>query len=844
MSWTIGKGPALGFLCVLLAIAADAFVSFWNTRALHETDLWVAHTYEVIAKVANVRVILKDVESNARRYLNTRDEVFLTDFRSAVRALERELAVAHDMMQDNENQKERFALFDPELKELRTIVENTASSPNEPIDPALTLRAVARVEAMRVLTAAAEGEEQDLVRLRADDASTAYHVAVAANSMALLLTVGVIMFAWRALSTEFEARRKAEELAYDEREKLLTTLTSIGDAVIVTDDRGRVAMMNTVARQLTRWNADAIGRPLEEVFNIVNESTRTTVESPVTKVLREGKIVGLANHTILIARDGTESAIDDSGAPIRDDNGNIIGVVLVFRDIAERKQAETSLRESNARFRAMAETVPGILYTVEAAGTIEFMNRWFFEYTGLDPSLGTLADLMAVVHPDDASRVQHVIETTTTSGSPQELKMRVRSADGTYRWFLHRSAVQDDTRPAKRWLGVCIDIDDLVQAEESLRAADVRKDQFLAMLAHELRNPLAPLSNALQLWHALGHDHEQMDQLREIMERQVHQMIRLIDDLLDLSRITRGKIQLRRQRVELMTLVQGAVEAIGPFIDRCGHKLTVTPPSEPILVEGDVARLVQVFGNILHNAAKYSGPNGVIDVLIDGYGEQAVVRIRDNGPGIPVDMLSKIFEMFTQVDQTLDRAHGGLGIGLTLVKTLVELHGGTVVAHSDGPGLGSEFVVSLPVLRTEAPTFQSHPVHSARIGMALPSRRVLVVDDVSASAKTLAMMLRSIGQNVEVRFDGAGALEALASSQFDVVFLDIAMPGMNGYEVARRIRQMHPSNGIALVALTGYGQEQDRREALAAGFNEHLVKPTSIEGLEQLLAGLPVARPV
>jgi len=322
------------------------------------------------------------------------------------------------------------------------------------------------------------------------------------------------------------------------------------------------------------------------------------------------------------------------------------------------------------------------------------------------------------------------------------------------------------------------------------------------------------------------------------MERQVQQMIRLIDDLLDLSRITRGKIQLRRQRVDLMTLVDGAIESIEPFLERCGHKLLVASSPGAIFVEADVARLVQVFGNILHNAAKYTGHDGLIDVKVQRDDGQAVVRIRDNGPGIPAHMLGKIFDMFTQVDQTLDRAHGGLGIGLTLVRTLVEMHQGNVSAVSEGSGRGSEFIVRLPALAADAVVEDNEERAPERKGEALSTRRILVVDDVQASARTLAMMLRSIGQDVQIRLDGSSALEAIVSEQPDVVFMDIAMPGMDGYEVARRARQLAGGQHLTLVALTGYGQEQDRRRAIEAGFDHHIVKPTSIEALEHLLLNL------
>jgi CheY-like chemotaxis protein/two-component sensor histidine kinase len=331
----------------------------------------------------------------------------------------------------------------------------------------------------------------------------------------------------------------------------------------------------------------------------------------------------------------------------------------------------------------------------------------------------------------------------------------------------------------------------------------------------------------------------EMEKLREMMERQVQQMIRLIDDLLDMSRITRGKIQLRKQPVEVATLVDGALESIGPFIERYDHQVNIDLPKEPLYIDGDVARLLQVISNILHNAAKYTGRNGQIWVSAKRENGEAVIRVRDNGPGIPEDMLASIFEMFTQVDQTLDRAHGGLGIGLTLAKTMVELHGGSIAAHSDGPGQGCEFSIRLPALDSATPKLAQQPPSDGSMRSTLPRHRVLVVDDVQASAKTLALMLNAIGQEVEMRSDGTAALQAAADFRPSVIFLDIGMPQMDGYEVARRLRQQPTFSGITLVALTGYGQDDDRRRALEAGFNYHLVKPASIDALEQLLAVVP-----
>lgn len=370
---------------------------------------------------------------------------------------------------------------------------------------------------------------------------------------------------------------------------------------------------------------------------------------------------------------------------------------------------------------------------------------------------------------------------------------------------------------------------------DALRESDRRKDQFLATLAHELRNPLAPLSNALQIWPMVEDDHAELEQLRKLMERQVRQMTRLIDDLLDVSRITRGRIELRKEPMDLATVVQAALESVQPFVQSCNHRLEVNLPDEPVMVSGDPARLVQVFGNLIHNAAKYTGRNGQIWIEARQEKDDAIVKIRDNGPGIPTEMLTEIFGLFTQVDQTLDRSHGGLGIGLTLVQSLVSLHGGSVQAFSDGPGSGCEFVVRLPAEQPQTDSESENLPRSDSLTINLPQHRVLVVDDVEPSAKTLALMLRSLGQETRTEYDGPSALQAVATFKPDVVFLDIAMPGMDGYEVARQLRQDPVADATVLVALTGFGQDEDRRRAFDAGFHFHLVKPTNLDALQQVL---------
>lgn len=1104
----------------------------------------------------------------------------------------------------------------------------------------------------------------------------------------------------------FLARRKAEEALarareqlWKESEWLRVTLSSIGDAVVTTDEKGRVLTLNAVAESLTGWTQqDARGRPIGEVFVIVNEATRDPVESPAERALRDGRVVGLANHTLLIARDGTETPIDDSAAPIRDEQGHVHGVVLVFRSIAERKAAEkdlreserelsdffdnaavglhwvgpdgvilranqaeldllgysrdeyvgrnitefhadqdviadimerlargevlrdyearmrcrdgtikhvlidssarferdrflhtrcftrdvtarrrterrltiqhalaqtlaeaddletathrileqvcdhldwhvgalwvigadahircydiyhgqdvnvpqfvaatrnlafargeglpgrvwesgqsvwisdvvadsnfprapiareeglrsamavplvlneqvlgvleffssdarapdahmlesmtavgsqvgqfierhragAALRESEERFRTLADKAPVLIWLNSPVGC-EFANRSYLDFVGLDldqvrgmnwaeyvhpqdredyvgsyvnalrersvferefrfrrfdgvyrhmktvgvprfssggdflgfigstfditdikraehrttflaGASAALADLtdfrstlqkvaalavpqfsdwcavdilvpdgtlqrLAVAHVDPA-KVRHVVELVQRYPSRSSEVHGVREVirTGESRYF---SSIPDETLVALshdedhlqllRNLGlksyICVpltsrtqvlgamtfvtaesgrefDENDVRAAEDlahrtviaienanllaRLKEADRHKDEFLAMLAHELRNPLAPIRNAAELLKVLAKPDSDMRRATTLIDRQVLQMNRLIDDLLDVSRITRGKIELRRELVDLASVVRDAVDASRPLIDKLGHHLKLTLPSEPIRFAADPARLSQVLANLLSNAAKYTNQGGTIELSAHLEDDILVLRVKDNGIGIPASMRERIFELFMQVDRSLERSEGGLGIGLTLVQRLVEMHGGTVECHSAGPGKGSEFIVRIPITDDIVP--RSHLTSTTGVRTSTPvPRRVLVVDNNHDAADSMAMLLRMRGDRVHTAYDGEEALQALEAFQPNVVLLDIGLPGMNGYEVAQRIRARDGSAQPLLIAMTGWGQEEDRRRSREAGFDEHLTKPVEFALLMSVL---------
>jgi PAS domain S-box-containing protein len=658
----------------------------------------------------------------------------------------------------------------------------------------------------------------------------------------------------RRLLQEEAARRAAEEHAvahWEERERLRVTLRSIGDGVIATDAEGRVTLLNPVAEALTGWtSADAAGQPLRSVFPIHNEETRRDVEDPVAKVLREGRIVGLANHTALIARDGTERPIADSAAPIKNEQGQTVGVVLVFRDATEQRRVEQAER----RHREILQLV----HQIGKIGHWEWNslsneNRWSPEIEalyGLPPGgfEGGYEGWAKLIHPNDLAQAEADVRRALETGE-YFTEFRVIWPDGSVHWLETRAKVFTDgqDKPA-RIMGVNMDVTERKRQEEALRAseqrwrtlaealreADWRKNAFLATLAHELRNPLAPLRNGLQILR-LATEPSAWEQALEMMERQLGQLVRLVDDLLDVSRITRNRLELRKTRIPLASVMENAIETARPLLESKGQALAVALPPEPVYLDADLTRLAQVFWNLLNNSAKYTDPGGRIELAARCQGGEVVVTVRDTGVGIPAAALPRLFEIFSQVDHSIERSQGGLGIGLALVRGLVEMHGGTVEARSAGVGQGSEFIVRLPLAQGEAPGVTGLTGEARGGG---PGRRILVVDDNRDAAASLGMMLTLLGHDTRTAHDGVEALELAEAFRPDVVLLDIGMPRLNGYDAARRIREQPWGKDMILVAVTGWGQEQDKRRSEAAGFNFHLVKPVEPAALDKLLVGL------
>lgn len=942
--------------------------------------------------------------------------------------------------------------------------------------------------------------------------------------------LSVVRAALRARRHQYAVRDHLETIR-QERERYRVTLSSIGDAVIATDRDGRVSFLNGVAEALTGWShSEAPGHPLPDVFNIVNEETRQPAENPALRALREGTIVGLANSTILIARDGAERPIDDSAAPIRDEIGAQTGAILVFRDVTERRVAEAALRRQEAELRDFVENAAVGMHWVGADGVILWVNRAELELLGYTPeeyvgrnivdfhidrpvideiirrllngeeirgqearlrckdgsvkyvlinSSGlwqggqflhsrcfthditdrkraeeAQARLAAIVESSEDAIVSKTLDGTITSWNhgaenlfgytaaeaigqpitmiiPQErlgeepvilerigrgervehfetvrvakdgrrldisltispihdstgrivgaskiarditakkqaetaLREQARllrevaeagltihsagSLDSVLRVIAdesrrilgaHRGAAsltigdeceqslnavatsakyerwresaipppialacvevcrtnrpmrltraeldaqaawrdgrgkRENYPPLRGWMAAPLishggknlglirvadkDDGDFSESDEAvlvqlshiasvaienarlfgeLRDQERRKDEFLALLAHELRNPLAPLRNGLQVIRLAGADAGAVSQARAMMDRQLGHMVRLIDDLLDVSRISRSKMELRRSRVLLADVISSAVETARPAMEEANHELTVSLPAEPIALNADLTRLAQVFGNLLSNSAKYTPRGGHIRLSAEPSGQQIVVAVSDDGIGIPAESLPTIFDMFSQVDRSVERSTGGLGIGLALVKGLVEMHGGSVTAESNGAGMGSTFTVRLP-LPEKSEEASPEPLGNEAGGRLGPRRRILVVDDNRDAAASTAIMLRLSGNEVRTAHDGVEAVEVAEVFRPQAILMDVGMPRLNGYHATRQIREQSWGRSILIIALTGWGQEGDKLQSREAGCNGHLVKPVSLADLEKLLA--------
>jgi len=641
-------------------------------------------------------------------------------------------------------------------------------------------------------------------------------------------------------------RKRAEEVVRQSRTRLDSTL-SAGEIGTWEFDvvHNRVWADLNLARMFGVSPQEAEGAPLEAYLKVIHPEDRDQVVETIGRAIEAGDSYE-GEYRIAVTGEPVRWVIA-RGRIDRDGEGRPLRLPGVVMDITGQRLAEAELRKSEDQRRLALDSAELGAWNIDPATnelTSDERFRMIF-HGSLAPI--TYEQAFAAIHPNDRPRVRDGVLAATRPNEPAPYaeEYRVVQPNGTIRWVFARGRANfEQGEPGRKLVsfdGTIADITASKEAEQErerlvleLRDQDKRKDEFLATLAHELRNPLAPIRNGLQILQLGGLTGEVADDVRMMMERQLGHMVHLIDDLLDLSRVSRGKIELRKERVELAKVVRQSVETSRPLIDASGHDLTITMPPGAIYVDADVTRLAQVFSNLLNNAAKYTERGGRIRFSVKRQGGQVVMSVKDNGMGIPAHMLPKVFEMFTQVDRHLERSQGGLGIGLSIVQRLVEMHGGSVGVQSDGPGMGSEFTVQLPVVLSVAQPNGG----DEEAAYALRGRKVLVVDDNVDAAKSLAVMLKLMGNEAKTAHDGLEAIEVAATCRPDLILLDIGMPRLNGHETAKRIRQQPWGKDVVLVALTGWGQDEDRHKSNDAGFDAHLVKPIEPATLEKLLSNL------
>lgn len=668
-----------------------------------------------------------------------------------------------------------------------------------------------------------------------------------------------LMRANTRLQSEIEERRHAELALRASEERYRSLLELLPVAVYTCEaPSGTLLYYNRLAAEL--WGREPQIGDTDEKFCGSHRlywpdgTPLPHASTPMANVLHGGPPV--RGQKVWIERpDGTRILAQVNIDPLTDENGRLAGAINVFQDITERERLFEELRRSEERFRHLLFALPAAVYTTDREGRITLFNDHAIELWGQRPDLerDRWCGSFRIFRPDGTPLPHEECPMAVTLRERRPVRgqeILVERPDGRRVCVLpHPELLRDASGEVVGAVNMLIDITDRKRAEEELRgrseqiaelvreleAADRRKNDFLATLAHELRNPLAPIRHALQLLHMAVDKPDVRQQALSVIDRQLGQMVRLIDDLLDVSRITNNKLQLRKERIELAAAIHSALETTRPLIEAAGHEISVMLPPEPVYVEADLTRLAQVFTNLLNNSTKYTERGGRIRLAVETRDGEAVASVRDTGIGITAEHLPHLFEMFSQASPALERSGGGLGVGLALARGVVELHGGSIEARSAGPGQGSEFTVRLPLAAVPE---QERPRSSddEKDLRARSRTRVLIADDNRDSAESLSLLLELTGYEISTVHDGLEALQAAAAHRPEVALLDIGMPKLNGYEVARRIREQPWGKGMLLVAITGWGQEDDKQRAWEAGFDHHLTKPVGLADLQRLLA--------
>jgi PAS domain S-box-containing protein len=734
------KKTKFGVVITLGVLLTNAVISYRATRTLIDHDERVAHTYQVLSELEATLSTLKDAETGERGYVITGVESYLEPYESAVSEINVHIDRLKQLTADNPGHQARIPILERKvadrLRILRQGIEMRRSSgPEGPRQLVLSGEGKRMMDDLRQFINDMERDENELLRQRSEQAKASARVAIITFPIDTLVACALLTLISYIIVRDIAARKRAEEALREQRQWLQVTLSSIGDAVIATDTEGKIRFQNPIAQSLTGWTQEeAEGQPLQNVFRIVNEETRRTVENPALHAMREGTVVGLANHTVLIARDGTERPIDDSGAPITTTDGKRFGAVLIFRDITARRRAE---RE--------------------------------------------------------------------------------------------RSKLLASERVARE------------KAESASRA----KDEFVAMISHEVRTPLNAILGWAHLLRTGNLNPADATRGMKAIERSAKTQAQLIEDLLDTSAVVTGKLSLDVRPVDLTPIIEAAIDSVRPAIDAKAIQLNVALEPKGGLVSGDPKRLQQVVWNLLANAVKFTPNHGRIMVQLDRINSHMEIRVRDSGAGIHPDFLPYVFDRFSQADTTTRRKYGGLGLGLAIVRHLVEAHGGTVSAGSPGIGLGATFTVKLPIRSTreeegKASVNSAVADASSLDAITLAGLRILCVDDEADTRDLLTAMLTPYGAEVRCCASAQEALRVIPDWLPSILVSDIGMPDLDGYAFIKKLRKLGAEQGanIPAVALTAYARSDDRLRALAAGFQMHVPKPVGGAELITVIASL------
>ena len=875
--WPPQRKLATGYTVAIAVLIIDLLITFWNLNSISRIWDALALSHDVVVGLDDVLSNLRDAETGQRGYLLTGDERYLEPYTKSHAVVATSIDRLRSLVANNGVRREHLNTAanatSAKLAELEQTIKLRRDSG---FDAALTVvktdRGRAAMDQVRS-EIAAMGAEENATRVRLRDGLQA---ALKGTTLTFTLTsvlALVLLFGIHLLSerSRGQLQRHAAWLS--------TTLRSMGDAVIATDREGRVTFLNPVAETLTGWARDeASGKPLEHIFRITNQITGEPVENPVTRVLREGIVVGLANHTNLTAKDGTIHPIDDTAAPITDNGGRIQGVVLVFHDMSERYAAEASNRESTralrsaeAALREAEDARPVLAAIVQSSddaiigetldGVITSWNQAaqrILGFTAAEIVGKPISTLLPPDHSEDMSRILERIrrgerighfETQRRAKDGRVIDVSlsispIRDADGT---IIGAAKVARDITERKR---AEAEREQLLTATEAAKAeaeaANRMKDDFLATLSHELRTPLNAIVGWAKILRSGKVDAEDVEEGLSAIDRNSQAQSQIIEDLLDISRIVSGNLRLDVQRLNLSDILDAALASVLPAANAKEIRVHKVLDSLVGPVTGDPARLQQVVWNLLTNAVKFTPKGGTVQVLLERVNSHVEISVIDSGIGIKPEFLPQVFDRFRQADGSTTRLHAGLGLGLAIAKHLVEMHGGSIRAKSPGEGQGATFTLTLPITvvhpdqpdRVKVRPKESGAIDNVCQDSALAGLKVLVVDDEPDARQLLRRALADCQAEVAIASSAAEALALIEKFQPDVIVCDIGMPEQDGYDLIHRVRANPATKDIPAAALTAFARPEDRKRSLLAGFQTHVAKPVDPAELTAVVASL------